>query len=65
MSVHRKPTAALKSIFFYPNRMVAVCDERGEQVPRYQGEQKDALAAMEADGVDWKEIPERYGEPKL
>ncbi len=28
----------IASVFLFPNGMVAVCDERGQQMPEYQGE---------------------------
>jgi hypothetical protein len=61
------PLASLNSprvIFFFPNGTAAVCDGHGRQMPRYQrGWHGTTVARLEADGIDWRSIPERHGSP--
>jgi hypothetical protein len=55
-----KPT----SIFFFPNGNVAVCDQYGQQMPKYQGSNhNDAVRLLEEDGYDWKHLADINGRP--
>lgn len=55
-----KPT----SIMFFPNGTAAVCGING-QIPEYQvGYHMDTIDALQADGIDWKTIPEILGSPQ-
>ena len=52
-------------IIFFPNTTAAVCGAHG-QIQKYQlGDHHDTIAALAADGIDWRTIPERLGSPSL
>lgn len=51
------------AIFFFPNGNTAVCDRRGEQMPKYQRGHAESIDLLAADGIDWRDIPERHGRP--
>jgi hypothetical protein len=56
--------SAPHSIFFFPNGMAAVCDGHGQQMPKYQrGWHGTTVEQLAADGIDWRTIPDRQGEP--
>jgi hypothetical protein len=45
------------AIIFFNNGMAAVFDQHGEQMGKYQGGvHKDVIAALEADGYNWREL---------
>lgn len=55
----------IKSVFKFPNGMVAVCDEKGEQLPEYQGKYEDVKDKILADApsdTEWNGWP---GEDKV
>lgn len=41
-----KRESRLASVFFFPNGMVAVCDQDGHQMPQFQGTRGEALQKM-------------------
>ena len=50
-------------IVFFRNGTAAVCGRAG-QIRKYQlGDHRDTIAALAADGIDWRTIPERLGSP--
>lgn len=52
------------TIIFFANGTAAVCNARG-QMPKYQvGCHQDTIAALEADDIDWRRIPEILGSPQ-
>lgn len=53
-----------RAIFFFPNGTAGVCDQNDDQMSQYQtGWHGTTIAALAADGIDWREIPERHGTP--
>jgi hypothetical protein len=52
-----------KSIFFFPNGLCAVCDDKGEQIPKYQLYHHETMEALMKDGINWEDIAECYGMP--
>jgi hypothetical protein len=52
------------SIMFFANGTTAVFDIHGQQLPRYQrGWHGTTIAALLADGIDWRTLPEQLGIP--
>ena len=50
-------------IIFFGNGTAAVCGPQG-QMPQYQvGWHGDTIAALQADGIDWRTIREIHGTP--
>lgn len=51
-----KEKRRIKSVFVFANGMVAVCDQYGEQMPRYQGRWDEKEAKIRRDAgpsVKW------------
>jgi hypothetical protein len=46
------------SIIFCPNGQTAVGDEKGQQVPEYQGRHYESIELLKADGIDYRTIPD-------
>jgi len=44
------------SVFFFANGMAAVCNDTGEQIPKYQGRHAATVAALEKDGYNWMKL---------
>lgn len=52
------------SIFFFSEGQVAVCDQFGHQMPRYQsGNHLESIVVLRLDGYRWEDIPEIHGVP--
>lgn len=67
MSTPENPETKVKipqSITFFPNNQTAVGNERGRQMPKYQGRHAESIALLAKDGIDWRDIPEIYGSPQ-
>jgi hypothetical protein len=57
-------STCIDSIIFFANGTAAVFDAAGRQVPKYQtGWHGTTIAALRADGIDWRELPEILGSP--
>lgn len=52
-----KSTPVPASVVFFPNGTAGVCDQRGQQIPKYQtGNHDGTIAALREDGIDWRNL---------
>ena len=58
------PLPIIKSVFVFPNGMVAVCDGHGKQMSRFQGRKEDVLPKIEDHLKKQDTQPEWHGKPK-